>query len=261
MSNTGTITEKPIQSVGFQSTKRDEEFSNDLATQAHFSGLKDALMEVVKADSQVVQRPKRQSGKNSMITTFKIMKIVMKTLRETSDCQKEMNKIIKQEWKNVAHKQSDNSKEAKDNIESSGKYQYFSLVGSQLKLVLQTPGVIPAITRVLSGAAYVGVPKAQYAFDQIITESGRADFLCWAGNSQREIGSFISQIGKQHADMQQYNVGIKDTIFNQEVQTHTSEYQNGSQQENSDKQAVDNAADVAKQLIRVQGEILMGKQA
>jgi len=130
MSNTGTITEKPIQSVGFQSTKRDEEFSNDLATQAHFSGLKDALMEVVKADSQVVQRPKRQSGKNSMITTFKIMKIVMKTLRETSDCQKEMNKIIKQEWKNVAHKQSDNSKEAKDNIESSGKYQYFSLVGS-----------------------------------------------------------------------------------------------------------------------------------
>jgi len=61
--------------------------------------------------------------------------------------------------------------------------------------------------------------------------------------------------------MQQYNVGIKDTIFNQEVQTHTSEYQNGSQQENSDKQAVDNAADVAKQLIRVQGEILMGKQA
>ena len=119
MSSIEAIGESAIQSVD-ESVERDEEkvdkgLAFDTATQTHLNSVKTA--------------------KNSMITTFKIMKIVIKTLRETSDSNKEMNKLLKKEWETVSNKQSENNRAAKDNLESSGRWNYASLVGSQAKLV------------------------------------------------------------------------------------------------------------------------------
>jgi hypothetical protein len=259
-SSTEAIGESTIQSVGFESVERDEEkvkgLALDAATQTHFNGVKDALMEVVKADSQRTQSTTPPAAKNSMITTFKIMKIVMKTLRKTSDSGKEMNKLIKKEWEAVSNKQSDNHQTAKDNVDGSGNWQLLSVAGSQAHF-LTKQGLLPLATTVLEGAGACGIGRAAGAL--AILNTNKDAILKGIEGAQSQIGSAMGQIGKQKADAVQYDVGIKESLFSHEVQTHTSEYQNASQQQTSDKQAVDNAADTAKQLIRVQGEILMGK--
>jgi hypothetical protein len=260
MSSTEAIGENAIQSVGFESVERDEEkvkgLALDAATQTHFSSVKDALMEVAKADAQRTQTVARPAAKNSMITTFKIMKIVMETLRKTSDSGKEMNKLLKKEWEAVSNKQSENNQTAKDNVEGSGKWQWFSIAGSQAKLVADK-GLIPIVTMALERAGACGIGRAAGALAYV--NANKDAVLKVLEGAQGQVGSVFGQIGKQTAEMEQYNVGIKEALFAHEVQTHTSEYQNASQQQTSDKQAVDNAADTAKQLIRVQGEILMGK--
>jgi len=213
---------------------------------------------VAKADAERTQTVSRPVAKNSMITTFKIMKIVMETLRKTSDSGKEMNKLLKKEWEAVSNKQSENNQTAKENVEGSGKWQVYGMAGGQAKHILH--GLIFTTTSALT---YAGVPANGAGW----TPAGALNYLNtnkdWmlkgVEGAHSSISSGIQQIGKQTADMQQYEVGIKEALFSHEVQTHTSEYQNASQQQTSDKQAVDNAADTAKQLIRVQGEILMGK--
>jgi len=259
-SSTEAIGESTIQSVGFESVERDEEkvkgLALDAATQTHFNGVKDALMEVVKADSQRTQSTSPPAAKNSMITTFQIMKIVMETLRKTSDSGKEMNKLIKKEWEAVSNKQSENNQNAKDNVEGSGKWQWISIAGSQAKFVADK-GLLPLATMTLEVAGACGIGRAAGALASLNTNKDA--ILKVLEGVQGQAGTALNQIGKQTAEMEQYNVGIKEALFSHEVQTHTSEYQNASQQQTSDKQAVDNAADTAKQLIRVQGEILMGK--
>lgn len=263
MSNTEAIGEM-IDSVGFQSMEREEGsakgLSAEAAAQAHLNGVKDALMEVAKLEVESVSRTTTQrGGKNSMITTFKIMKIVMETLRETSENGKEMSKALKKEWKSIADKQSENNTNSKENVESSGKWQYLSLAGSQAKLLFDKGGV-PLLEGATALNQWAGgpLPAAIQDFIQkgIDNKESIKEIL---GGAQGQIGSAMGQLGKQAADMEQYNLGIKESVFQHEVQTHTSDYQNASQQQTSDSQAVDNAADTAKQLIRVQGEILMGK--
>lgn len=261
MSGTETIAETISPSVSFESIERDEEkvkgLALDAATQAHLSSVKDALVEVAKADSQKMQTVSHPAAKNSMITTFKIMKLVTETLRKTSDSSNEMNKLLKKEWEAVSNKQSENNQTAKDNVEGSGKWQWISIAGSQAKLGADKI-ILPLAVMTLGVAAHVNAQAGQ-ALDYIKNDGNRAAFLKILEDAQGQLGSALGQIGKQSAEMEQYNVGIKEALFSHEVQTHTSEYQNGSQQQTSDKQAVDNAADTAKQLIRVQGEILMGK--
>jgi hypothetical protein len=260
MSSVKTVSNDQIQPISFQTLKRDEkeinELSLDITTQKHFSGLKDALMEVLKSDSEKTQKSVRPAEKNSMITTFKIMKIVTNTLRKTSECQKETNKLIKQEWKSLSEKQSENNKESFENVKGN---QWYLLAGQ------------------LAGVSYLaGDLAVKFGADRFLARASSALNFNSAAECLRnsawvkerlsdwkaicpQIASGGNSLAQSMSAGEQYRQSTKGDIFNQEVQTHTSEYQNGAQQENSDKQAVDSAADLAKQLIRVQGEILMGK--
>ena len=253
MSSTETIGENAIQSVGFESVERDEEkvkgLALDAATQTHFSSVKDALMEVAKADAQRTQTVARPAAKNSMITTFKIMKIVMETLRKTSDSGKEMNKLLKQEWEAVSNKQSKNHEKAKASIDGSGIWQVASGLAA-----FSDKFAGPVLSAAGKGAGRVGWQAAVQHIN-----ANKDSYIKTMEGAKSTLSSIFGQIGTQTVQVQQYEVGIKESLYSHEVQTHTSEYQNASQQQTSDKQAVDNAADTAKQLIRVQGEILMGK--
>jgi len=257
MSTTEAIGKSTTQSVGFESVERDEErvkgLALDAATLTHFNGVKDALMEVARADSQRTQTSKRPAAKNNMVITFEIMKLVMETLRNTSDSSKEMNKLLKKEWKAVANKQSDNNKSAKENVEGSAKWQYFSLAGSQSKIIFEQ-ALLPFANAVLRQQG--GVRALEYVAKLAAKKDTISKFL---EGAQSQFGSALGKVGESIVQMEQYNVGIKGDVYNHHVQTHSSEYQTGSQQHSSDKQAHDNAADTNKQLIRIQGEILMGK--
>ena len=269
MSNTTTIGESTIQSVGFESVEREEGrgkgFAAEAAAQTHLNGVKDALMEVAKAETQRAQEVTRPKGKNSMITTFKIMKIVMETLQKSSEGSKEANKLLKKEWKALSDKQSENNKASYETVNGNQWY----LAGGQ---------ILGFSHYILQGAAGMGLDKGlasgfnsigghDFRWNQTFTSIGTylndAEKVKEGIKGIEKISPQLATAGNSYAQSmtsaEQYNLGIKESIFQHEVQTHTSEYQNGTQQQTSDKQAVDNAADTAKQLIRVQGEILMGK--
>ncbi len=273
-------TENTVQSVGFKSIERDEEkvkgLALDSATMTHFNSVKDALMEVAKADAQKTHGASLPKAKNSMITTFKIMKIVMETLRESSDSSKETNKLIKKEWKAVSDKQSANNLQSKENINGNQNWQLMAVMAGQVH-TFASIGV--------SNGWHTPLGKALGHFDQngwfkmLNTFGANLQGLSdgkevnlqkgkeWAENAIKDslqplsgsLSKGASDFASAMTQAEQYNLGTKDSLFQHEVQTHTSEYQNTSQQQTSDKQAVDNASDTAKQLIRAQGEILMGK--
>ena len=270
MSSTEAIGENAVQSVGFESVERDEEkvkgLALDAATQTHFNGMKDALMEVAKADAQKMHGASAPKAKNSMITTFKIMKIVMETLRETSESSKETNKLLKREWKALSDKQSENNQNSMDNAQGNQKWLMLGQMGGFIHYFAQA-GVSFGLDKSLASAftaagGFQRLPGAQ-ALTNVGAFLNDAEKVKGGISSLEKIAPQLASGGNSYAQSmtsaEQYNLGVKESLFQHEVQTHTSEYQNGSQQQTSDKQAVDNAADTAKQLIRVQGEILMGK--
>jgi len=271
MSSTEAIGENAVQSVGFESVERDEEkvkgLALDAATQAHFNALKDALMDVAKADAQRMHGASAPKAKNSMITTFKIMKIVMETLRESSESSKETNKFLKGEWKALSNKQSDNNQNSMDNAQGNQKWLLLGQMGGFIHYFAQA-GVSFGLDKSLATAftAAGGFQRLPFGAETLTNIGGflnDAEKVKGGISSLEKIAPQLASGGNSYAQSmtsaEQYNLGIKESLFQHEVQTHTSEYQNGSQQQTSDKQAVDNAADTAKQLIRVQGEILMGK--
>ena len=270
MSSTEAIGENAIQSVGFESVERNEEkvkgLALDAATQTHFSSVKDALMEVAKADAQKMHGASAPKAKNSMITTFKIMKIVMETLRETSESSKETNKLLKKEWKALSDKQSENNQNSMDNAKGNQKWLMLGQMGGFIHYFAHA-GVSLGLDKTLARGFTAAGGFQRLPGTQVLTNVGAflndAEKVKGGISSLEKIAPQLASGGNSYAQSmtsaEQYNLGVKESLFQHEVQTHTSEYQNGSQQQTSDKQAVDNAADTAKQLIRVQGEILMGK--
>ncbi|QVL54936.1 MAG: hypothetical protein KFB95_06345 [Simkaniaceae bacterium] len=272
MSSTEAIGKNAVQAVGFEPVEREEEkvkgLALDAATQTHFNSVKDALMEVAKADAQKSHGASAPKAKNSMITTFKIMKIVMETLRESSDSSKETNKLLKKEWKAISDKQSENNQSSMDNVKGNQNWLLLGQAGGFIHYFAHAAVGIGLDKKLGDAFAAVGASQRLVGYGaETLTNIG--GFLKDAAKVKEGISSLKgiapqlasggSSFAQNMTQAEQYNLGIKESLFSHEVQTHTSEYQNGSQQQTSDKQAVDNAADTAKQLIRVQGEILMGK--
>jgi hypothetical protein len=266
MSTIEASTNTGVDAVGFESMERDDEKSKELAigaaTTTHFAELKGALQEVERAAAEKAGAARARPSKNAMITTFKIMKIVMETLRETSEAGKEANKQIKKEWKAISEKQSQNHLESKENM---GSNQFYTMVPGIMKLV--TPYAFNSLVdsgyhQTLGGTAHwlggrSGVGEwGQNFMDKPFAEKWVKDDLPGYLDPVTKMGE---QITGQFAQTEQYTNAVKESLYQHDVQTCTSDYQNGTQQQTSDKQSVDNAADTAKQLIRVQGEILMGK--
>ena len=190
----------------------------------------------------------QETEKNAMITTFKIMKIVMETLRETSEAGKEANKEIKKEWKAISKKQSQNHLESKENM---GSNQFYTMVPGIMKLV--TPYAFNALVdsgyhQTLGGTAHwlggrSGVGEwGQKFMEKPFAEKWVKDDLPGYLDPVTKMGE---QITGQFAQTEQYTNAVKESLYQHDVQTCTSDYQNGTQQQTSDKQSVDNAADTA----------------
>ena len=272
--STEAIGETTLNTVTFEATEREKSsapgLAAEVAAQAHLNGVKDALMEVARLETSQVDRSSRPKATNSMLTTFKIMKIVMQTLRESSENSKEMNKLLKKEWKALSDQQSKKNEKSWGNANSNQWYMYagqfanFSHMIAQGGVSMGLAGSADgSLVRAFNHLGGFNVPYVSGAMTAAGGYLGDAEKVKEGISTLKGLGgnlsSGLTQMGSSLTQAEQYQLGIKESKFQHEVQTHTSEYQNGTQQQTSDNQAVDNAADTAKQLIRVQGEILMGK--
>ena len=253
-----------VDSVGYESTPSDDETSKlqitDLATTKHFNELNQALTEVEKVAAEKTGKGRSLPAKNAMITTFKIMQIVMETLRETTEAGKEANKAVKKEWKAVSDLQSANNEASREAVYGNQNYQWVPLALGQLHTIASMAVHYNLNEPIGKGLEFLPFEGIKNLGESIQNATRAKEYI------KDAVTPFSTHAGKMGQDMlgawtgaEQYNLGVKESLYQHEVQTHSSEYQNGSQQQTSDKQSVDNAADTAKQLIRVQGEILMGK--
>ena len=213
MSSTEAINDEiaTILPIDFESVERDEEkikgIALDAATQTHFKGVNNALMEVVNADFQRMETT-RPAAKNSMIATFKIMQIVMKTLRKSAESSKAMNKLLKQEWKTVSEQQSANNQAAKKNIDDSGKFQYLSIGVSQAHMLAKKL-VVPLTIGILGGAGQYGMHQnvrsgALKALAYVHANQGA--LLKVVKGAQTQLASALGEVGKQVIAVQQYEL-------------------------------------------------------
>ncbi|MCB1106703.1 MAG: hypothetical protein KDK76_01235 [Chlamydiia bacterium] len=250
---------KNISPVSVESTGKIEEHSRGVAAhgavQTHLNEMNDTLLSLAK-EGDHLKGAERLQAKNSMFTVFKIMRVVMHSLRQSSENGKEMNKILKKEWKGVTEQQSANHEQSRDNVHGTKNYQILGILGSQIHNVVRMGQLMPA-------AAWMAETIGGTYGDAAHVWLNNEDNTKWALKQLESMAPTLGQAGNGYAQAmsqaEQYNLGIKESGYQHEVQSHTSEYQNATQQQTSDKQAVDNAADTAKQLMRSQAEILMGR--
>ena len=266
-----------VQSAVIESTKQraPEHYRHltpaEIAAQAHLNDLKEALIQVERMVKEPSSKSRTKEAQNGMLTTFKVMQVVMDTLRKSSEASKEQNKIVKKEWGDLSKKQSANNQSSYDNVTGNQKYLLAAQVVGFSPMLLQVANSFHLTTSVGSKLTSLGMHGIPYvetwgnfltALDKTDTKTGLKNIDALVPK-MKDYTQSLSQGGNTYissmTQAEQYQLGIRESRYQHEVQTHSSEYQNGTQQHNSDSQAVDNASDTAKQLIRVQGEILMGR--
>lgn len=235
--------------------------------------------ELSEADLALARALGRKKPRNPMITISLIMNIVQKSLKDASDAQKKVNRFRKKEWEGYSKKQAANFREHKEEMEGG---TFGTLIKGLAIGTGQAEGIANFAINFLHNQSNYNPESTTYTginnnalLGRWLGDNAKAWVVNFLNNndgqltkdgvlsSARNCGPTASRMleKSQEGKIQIASQGsqVKEAEYQQITGALGSEFGNDTQQQSSDKAAIDNARDTARQLYRTQAEQFMGR--
>ena len=211
------------------------------------------------AVTQVAKSRKTYEGtnikaRNPIIVVMLIMQVVSDTLKDAGDNTKEVTKLSKKEWKLFSEKQSKNFLDGKNSMEDGDKYTNYGMMITSGSMVGKF-----ALSHMFAQNAGIAKWIVDNAVLKMANDLEGAQSLL--GSTATQLSSGIAQKGQMQMQLAGQEVQIKQSLFEHEVASRNSDYQNLSQLSSSDSQAKEGATEKGIQLARLSAQMLTGQPA